>query len=91
MEIMQNWCTNNAKNCVQGILVGDFPHMVIKAYENIRQEIGHLQEIPCILLARIMHFVLDGIKIIRVYMNIEVMIAVIKIRLSISLGVAKTT
>ena len=33
MEIMQNWCTNNAKNCVQGILVGDFPHMVIKAYE----------------------------------------------------------
>jgi hypothetical protein len=23
----------NAKNCVQGILVGDFPHMAIKAYE----------------------------------------------------------
>ena len=78
---MQNWCTNNAKNCIQGIIVGDFPHMVIKAYEQYQAGNRSATRNSMCPIGEKMHFVLDGMKIIRVYMNMEVMIAVIKIRL----------
>jgi hypothetical protein len=61
--VLQTRCINHAVDCVENITIGVFPDMILKAHqEYLRGYTQQMaQEILCVLLVKIQHFVEDGI------------------------------